>query len=97
MYLDPPYVLNTRKQKKIYAYEMSDDDHKQLLELIANINANVIISGYDNELYNKHLEKWNKSLKISIDEAGNKRTECLWFNYSLRQIDLFSQGGGNAG
>jgi DNA adenine methylase len=97
MYLDPPYVHETRKQKKIYTYEMSDDDHRQLLELIANVNANVIISGYDNELYNKHLENWNKSLSISIDEAGKKRTECLWFNYNLRQIDLFTQEGGNAG
>jgi len=93
MYLDPPYVSDTRKHKKIYQHEMSDVDHRRLLELITNIKANVLISGYENELYAKYLGKWNKSQNISTDEAGNKRIECLWFNYNSRQYDLFPQGG----
>jgi len=97
MYLDPPYVSDTRKHKKIYKYEMNDSDHKQLLEMIIDLKANVIISGYENELYNKYLEKWNKSLNVSTDEAGNKRIECLWFNYNSRQFDLFYQGTAYAG
>jgi DNA adenine methylase len=95
MYLDPPYVADTRVKNKIYQHEMNDDDHKQLLELITGLQANVLVSGYDNNLYNNYLEKWNKSLKISLDEAGNKRTECLWFNYNSRQFDLFNDGGSN--
>jgi len=97
MYLDPPYVCETRKHKKIYQHEMSNDDHRQLLEIIINLKADVLISGYENELYSKYLGKWNKSLNVSTDVAGNKRTECLWFNYNLRQIDLFSSGDCNAG
>jgi DNA adenine methylase len=97
MYLDPPYLYETRKHKKIYENEMSDNEHRQLLEIITSLKANVLISGYDNELYGTYLGKWNKNLNISVDEAGNKRTECLWFNYNSRQFDLFSQGGGNAG
>jgi DNA adenine methylase len=95
MYLDPPYLYETRKHKKIYEHEMSNDDHKQLLEIINGLQANVLISGYDNELYNTYLGKWNKSQNISVDEAGNKRTECLWFNYNSRQFDLFNEGVGN--
>jgi DNA adenine methylase len=90
MYLDPPYLYETRKHKKIYQHEMSNDEHRQLLEMITELKANVLISGYDNELYGKYLEKWNKSMNTSIDEAGNKRTECLWFNYNSRQFDLFN-------
>jgi len=97
MYLDPPYVCGTRVHKKIYQHEMSDDDHTKLLEIIINLKANVLISGYDNDLYNKYLGKWNKSLNISMDEAGNKRTECLWFNYNSRQYDLFNEAGDYAG
>jgi DNA adenine methylase len=93
IYLDPPYLYETRKHKNIYNHEMSNDDHKQLLELINGLKANVLISGYDNELYGSYLGKWNKSLNISVDEAGNKRTECLWFNYNSRQFDLFNEGG----
>jgi DNA adenine methylase len=96
IYLDPPYVCETRNHKKIYSYEMSNEEHIRLLELISGLKACVLISGYDNELYRRYLKDWNKDTATSTDEAGNKRTECLWFNYNTRQYDLFSHGGGYA-
>ena len=45
MYLDPPYVLNTRNGKQ-YAFEMTDADHAKLLETICSTRAKVMISGY---------------------------------------------------
>ena len=94
IYLDPPYVYETRNNKKIYNYEMTDEKHIQLLEIISGLKADVLISGYDNELYRRYLKDWNKDTATSTDEAGNNRTECLWFNYNSRQYDLFSHGGG---
>jgi DNA adenine methylase len=92
MYLDPPYVAGTRKHKRIYNYEMDNTEHRRLLEIICNIDAKVLISGYDSDLYNEYLYTWNKDTVISNGEAGNKRSECIWFNYNTRQFDLFAKG-----
>lgn len=57
MYLDPPYVLDSRRSGKLYRHEMSDDDHRRLLELICrskpglycrDIGANCTIRRYAN-------------------------------------------------
>jgi DNA adenine methylase len=97
MYLDPPYVTETRKHKRIYTNEMTDEEHIKLLEMICGLKAFVLISGYDNEIYRRYLSGWNKDTKKSKDMAGNKRIECLWFNYNTHHYDLFSQGVNNAG
>ena len=62
-YCDPPYVQSARKDKKVYRYEMSDDDHKELLDILLGIKGLAVVSGYDNPLY-----------KV-LDEAGWERYE----------------------
>ncbi|MDR2897508.1 MAG: DNA adenine methylase [Spirochaetaceae bacterium] len=89
MYLDPPYVLSTRKNRKIYKHEMDDSDHEKLLEEIKNSKASIIISGYDNDLYNSHLSKWIKDTISSVDEKGSNRMECIWMNYKGYQMSFF--------
>jgi DNA adenine methylase len=91
IYLDPPYVQETRKKKKQYRYEMNSSAHAALLEKAINSKANIIISGYDNELYQKYLVGWNVDSTSVFDEGGNKRTEYLWFNFNNRQFDLFKE------
>jgi DNA adenine methylase len=90
MYLDPPYLPSTRRRKKIYNHEMSASDHKILLELVTHSNAMIIISGYENDLYDVYLSDWKTDRKIAIDEGGNRRIECIWYNYTCRQYYLFS-------
>jgi DNA adenine methylase len=70
---------------------MDNEAHRELLETICNMNAHILISGYDNDLYNDYLYQWNKDFATCQDEAGNKRAECLWFNYNTRQFDLFNE------
>jgi DNA adenine methylase len=89
MYLDPPYLLSTRKNRKIYSREMSDNDHIRLCSLLASSRAHIVLSGYDNDLYNACLPGFNKTLLHSVDEAGNKKTEVLWRNFS-EQEELFA-------
>ena len=91
IYLDPPYVLETRNYKKFYKFEFTDDDHVELLKQISVTNAKVIISGYENNLYEKFLGNWRKVKKGSKDQAGNIRTECLWLNYSVENFQLFNE------
>ena len=46
IYADPPYMPDTRN-KNIYACEMSETDHENLLDALLSHKGNVIISGYE--------------------------------------------------
>lgn len=80
IYLDPPYLHETRKNY-LYKHEMKDREHILLLEIIKNHPGKVLISGYENEMYNAILKDWNKAQTETQAENGIKRTETLWFNY----------------
>ena len=52
VYLDPPYLIETRRNgKRIYRHEMSFDDHVRLLVIIRELDCMVAISGYWSEMY----------------------------------------------
>ena len=89
IYCDPPYVLNTRIAKQ-YMYEMTDTDHIELLKALLAHKGTVMISGYDNALYNDILGTWQKYTCHTTDEKGVPRTECLWIKYeTIQNINLF--------
>jgi DNA adenine methylase len=83
MYLDPPYVLSTRKNRRIYKREMPDEDHIRLCRLINESRAKIILSGYENELYEKHLKNFNKTGIKTKDEKGNTKLEVVCVNYPI--------------
>lgn len=88
IYIDPPYLLETRK-KYLYEYEMADDEHIKLLEMIKEKRCKIMISGYDNKLYETHLKGWRKTQKKTIAECSVPRTETLWMNYDFeRQLTI---------
>lgn len=89
IYADPPYLPDTRKSH-LYKHEMSYTEHEKLLGALKNHNGPVMISGYDNELYNSVLSKWRKAYKSTTAECGIKRTEVLWMNYEDSQRSLFA-------
>ena len=89
IYADPPYVLSTRA-KRIYKNEYTNSDHEQLLEVVKEHSGPVVLSGYDNELYNFHLPGWyKKSLQVKA-EGGRDAIETMWCNYNpdKRQMSL---------
>ncbi len=89
IYADPPYLHETRKNY-LYKHEMRDCEHVELLETLVKHKGKVMISGYDNELYNEHLKGWRKVQKETLAEGGLKRTETLWMNYEQEtQLSLF--------
>ena len=92
-YCDPPYLHEVRSRNNDYRYEMSIEDHKDLLSIILNVKGKVMVSGYDNELY-KVLEEngWiKKSFKVKChsqkkkDERRDERIECVWMNYDIEK------------
>lgn len=89
MYVDPPYVLSTRTRRQ-YSVEMDDRDHEELLEILNQSKANILLSGYDSDLYNRRLANWERVEFSATAEKGLPRTEILWMNYQLKkQLLLF--------
>lgn len=80
IYADPPYLHSTRK-KYLYKNEMTDFEHEELLKVLIRHPGKILISGYENDMYNAYLSGWNKAYKDTKAECGLPRTEVLWMNY----------------
>lgn len=100
-YLDPPYVLGTRKPRKqrggkTYSSELSDDDHAELVARALALRGNVLLSGYDHELYRPLEDAGFERLEFAAIAAsasthaggeGACRIEVLWRR--THEISLF--------
>jgi len=89
-YMDPPYLPSTRVKRNIYKYEMSLSQHEILIEMLKSVKGRVMLSGYDNPLYNEL--NWNKIViqhsksSTVISNANRSRSmklEVVWINYDL--------------
>lgn len=87
IYIDPPYPQELRK-KNMYKYEYSLEQHKELLKIIKQSKSMIIISGYDNELYNTELADWNTAETETIAQMGLHRTEKIWCNFQIGQQQM---------
>lgn len=82
IYADPPYLKECRP-KRCYRFEMQEEEqHNGLLDALLNHNGMVILSGYDNQLYNDRLKGWHKETKSAVVNSGRNATECIWMNFS---------------
>lgn len=80
VYLDPPYVHDTRVSKSDYCIETTDTHHHLLVDILLRIECMVLLSGYIHPIY-KPLENagWRRvDIPIACYSAGttsyNKRT-----------------------
>lgn len=80
IYADPPYVLSTRRHRKLYAHEMTDADHATLLDALDAHPGPVVLSGYPCPLYDDRLTGWHRVTKQVQAEKGRTRIEALWLN-----------------
>lgn len=82
VYLDPPYLMETRScQRGYYRFEFSDADHRALLALAKTLPVPVAISGYWSELYARELSGWRTITFTTRTRGGGNVTEWLWMNY----------------
>lgn len=78
IYADPPYLMETRTQK-MYANEMSVEEHLEMLIVLASHPGPVVISGYANSIYDEYLQGWKKiAIKPPKVEKQAQRMEVLW-------------------
>lgn len=80
VYCDPPYLLETRRNRRYYEHELSDEQHRQLLALLQGLKCKVMLSGYPSELYGTALQNW-RCLSYQTRTRGRTLTECLWMNF----------------
>jgi DNA adenine methylase len=90
-YVDPPYVHTTRSAVtktnggshlgNAYRFEMTDDDHRALAEVLHDVEGMVVLSGYSCDLYDCELyPDWQRYERVHQADGAQKRTEVLWLN-----------------
>jgi len=85
-YCDPPYLHETRKATAAYAYEMTETDHQELLDVLGQCKGKVMLSGYPSELYDRRLADWPRHTFDLPNNAANgkekrRETEVLWCHF----------------
>ncbi len=89
-YCDPPYIHDTRGDDCAYAYEMTDEQHRNLAEALNSAKGMVAISNYDCDLMDKlyPASRWQKvyGVEKTIHSTKGKRVEVLWTNYQYAKI-----------
>lgn len=85
VYLDPPYLMDRDHGYKVDANE--EEFHKELLELCLRAKCMVLVSGYDNKLYNSYLTEARGWQRVVIETQTRNtngknlaRKEVLWKN-----------------
>lgn len=91
-YCDPPYMKETRNNNggEYGRWEMSDQQHAELLNVLAKIEGKFLLSGYPNKLYAQaekdfgwHHVDFTLDNKASSAKSKEKKTERIWANYEL--------------
>ncbi len=96
IYCDPPYLKENRTKTGKYRYEMSQADHKNLLELLLTCKSAIVISSYNNSLYDSMLAKWYKLQKQTFchlegttrqkKATRGERIEAIWYNAKAAEM-----------
>lgn len=81
VYADPPYRLESRKGgKRLYRFEMSEEDHCRFLAVANRLPCLVMISHYGCDLYDEALEGW-RSFEFQAWTRRGPATEKVWCNF----------------
>jgi DNA adenine methylase len=95
-YLDPPYPHSTRTSSNSYDHEMTDEQHRELAQVLHSFNGMYLISGYDCELYRELYKGWRLvDWSSLINGVKRKSKECLWISPTCdsHQLPLFAING----
>lgn len=86
IYCDPTYLHETRISRHAYEFEMSDMDHRRLLDVCRASRARIAVSGYASTMYDEFFRRncWVRfeySVRSTSGQTKGARTEVLWTNY----------------
>lgn len=84
IYVDPPYPLETRSSSTRYKHDLTDEQHKELLETLISIpDAKIALSTYPNDFYYDFFEgrkEW-RFIEFESQTRHGRAIEQLWMNY----------------
>ena len=85
LYLDPPYVQSTRTSAR-YIEDMDDETHNRLIDACIGSKAKILISGYDNPLYDRLTDSGFTKYQFDVNTIGadkkpKVKVETIWKNY----------------
>jgi DNA adenine methylase len=82
-YCDPPYPHQARKDAKAYRYEMRDEEHEGLAQVLRSISGKAAVSGYRCDLMDALYAGWRRvdAQTKNCHSSKKPRTETLWMNY----------------
>jgi DNA adenine methylase len=63
-----------------YAHEMTDDQHRELAQVIHGVRGMVVLSGYHGDLYDEIYADWQTVECEALADGAARRREVLWFN-----------------
>ena len=83
--IDPPYFVETRKNKNAdyYVHEMKTEKaHRRLAELLWSLKGAVMLCGYTHPLYTELYERrgWRLLTKLSRTNGSGTAVEAVWLN-----------------
>lgn len=87
-YIDAPYMHATRSAPRVYANEMTDQDHEELVALLRKVQGKVMVSMYPHPLYDRlythdgwRLIQFDRANQAAGGKVKRRMVECLWMNY----------------
>lgn len=82
IYMDPPYRLAARRSgREYYQNEWDDKKHARTLELLMSMPSLIVISHYEDQLYNSILKEWYKHSWRVMTHKGPVM-ECIYMNFA---------------
>lgn len=91
-YVDPPYVHETRhmrERSQAYKHEMTDEQHRDMAEVLASLCGTVVLSGYRCPLYDEIFKGWQRVDAAAHADGARDRVESLWLSRECPQAGLF--------
>jgi DNA adenine methylase len=87
-YCDPPYPHDSRGDNNAYAYEMTDEQHRELAKTLHKVKGKVAISGYHGALMDELYADWHciEAQPKNCHTSKGERTEVLWVNYEIEGV-----------
>jgi len=55
VYSDPPYVQSTRRSRRRYRFDCTDDDYVALLGILKSLPCRVMVSGHPSAFHDEYL------------------------------------------
>ena len=92
-YVDPPYVHSTRTNGastsvEQYRHEMTDEQHRELAEVLHGVKGMVALSGYPSPLYEELYGDWPTIQINAFADGARPRIEQLWLSPNCQKHDL---------